>query len=224
MCISGRAPWRACGSGDINNCEQLDVYERLDCLLPASLAAPTLPPPPPLPGPPPSWPPSSWRRSVDESSLSLALIGACALIWLAFAIAMLRQQRRICRAVQDVNCKRERALGRAIQMLPTKIHVAPRPSERDGSTRNTSRRDEACAVCLGEFAAGEELRVLPCGHTYHTACIDKWLHHKAASGAPSCPLCLAVAVELPESVAQSEAAGAFSGVVVAPTLARAGTP
>ena len=136
-------------------------------------------------------------------------------------------QRRRRRSVEDAASKREQALSRAIQMLPTRIHVASHTSKRGGSaadaTTHASPREETCAVCLGEFAAGEELRVLLCGHAYHTACIDKWLHRKAATGAPSCPLCLAVVVELPEAT-PSEAAGALSGVVVTPTSLRADTP
>ncbi|XP_050218612.1 RING-H2 finger protein ATL80-like [Mercurialis annua] len=42
-----------------------------------------------------------------------------------------------------------------------------------------------CAICLGEFAAGDEVRVLPqCGHGFHVGCIDTWL--KSHSSCPSC--------------------------------------
>lgn len=44
---------------------------------------------------------------------------------------------------------------------------------------------EDCAICLAEFATGEEIRVLPqCGHGFHVGCIDMWL--ESHSSCPSC--------------------------------------
>ncbi|MED6194885.1 hypothetical protein PIB30_032667 [Stylosanthes scabra] len=49
-----------------------------------------------------------------------------------------------------------------------------------------------CAICLSEFASGDEIRVLPqCGHGFHVACIDTWLG--SHSSCPSCRQVLAVA-------------------------------
>ncbi|EEF29897.1 protein with unknown function [Ricinus communis] len=49
-----------------------------------------------------------------------------------------------------------------------------------------------CAICLGEFAQGDEVRVLPqCGHGFHVGCIDTWLG--SHSSCPSCRQILVVA-------------------------------
>ncbi|XP_020219817.1 RING-H2 finger protein ATL80 [Cajanus cajan] len=48
-----------------------------------------------------------------------------------------------------------------------------------------------CAICLTEFAAGDEIRVLPqCSHGFHVACIDAWL--RSHSSCPSCRQILVV--------------------------------
>ncbi|CAI5527751.1 unnamed protein product [Closterium sp. Naga37s-1] len=42
-----------------------------------------------------------------------------------------------------------------------------------------------CAVCLSDFADGEQLRcLLPCAHRFHVACIDCWLLSHT-----TCPVC-----------------------------------
>lgn len=33
--------------------------------------------------------------------------------------------------------------------------------------------EDACVICLDEFALGEQIRKLPCGHEYHCECIGK---------------------------------------------------
>jgi hypothetical protein len=45
-----------------------------------------------------------------------------------------------------------------------------------------------CAVCLDEFAAGDVLAHLPCGHRFHWACALPWLEGAVSN---SCPFCRA---------------------------------
>ncbi|KAF5192880.1 receptor-like protein [Thalictrum thalictroides] len=42
-----------------------------------------------------------------------------------------------------------------------------------------------CAICLEDYSVGERLRVLPCHHKFHAACVDAWL----TSWRTFCPVC-----------------------------------
>jgi len=44
--------------------------------------------------------------------------------------------------------------------------------------------DPVCSICLGNFVDGEDCRMLPCLHVFHTACIDHWFNVSQ-----ECPLC-----------------------------------
>ncbi|KAK3375672.1 hypothetical protein B0T24DRAFT_548948 [Lasiosphaeria ovina] len=49
----------------------------------------------------------------------------------------------------------------------------------------SASQHNCCAVCTDGFGADDDVRVLPCRHTFHQACIDPWLLNKAAT----CPIC-----------------------------------
>jgi len=42
-----------------------------------------------------------------------------------------------------------------------------------------------CSVCLETLVNGDELRTIPCMHSFHVHCIDTWLRTK-----PNCPVCM----------------------------------
>lgn len=45
---------------------------------------------------------------------------------------------------------------------------------------------EECRICLCELESEDDARALPaCGHTFHAACVERWL----SSSKASCPLC-----------------------------------
>jgi len=73
------------------------------------------------------------------------------------------------------------------------------PGEATSSSRQDKEEEEeeaTCAICLMEFLEGDELRTLPCSHSYHLECIDRWLTHNIEDRIelPSCPLCKAVPI------------------------------
>ena len=91
------------------------------------------------------------------------------------------------------------ALQRAVEQLPTRTHAAI--AEEDVSTVPST--DVECVVCMEPYEEGEVLKDLPCGHTFHAACIDAWLlgkgraPPKAPPTLPTCPLCKAAPVDVP---------------------------
>lgn len=69
-----------------------------------------------------------------------------------------------------------RDVERAITALPVFVH-----------STSVAAAVAECAICIAEFADGEEGRLLPrCGHRFHTRCVDTWFRFHA-----TCPLCRA---------------------------------
>eukprot|EP00397_Hematodinium_sp_SG-2012_P015516 GEMP01015801.1.p1 GENE.GEMP01015801.1~~GEMP01015801.1.p1 ORF type:complete len:350 (-),score=52.59 GEMP01015801.1:1744-2793(-) len=74
----------------------------------------------------------------------------------------------------------------------------PSPTRPAGATRSqichikvgrvvhhSSQIGETCAICIEDFKISEIVRYLPCSHSFHQGCIDKWLMRQSV-----CPLCL----------------------------------
>jgi hypothetical protein len=79
---------------------------------------------------------------------------------------------------------------RALEEIPVVVVVAQDPAGSGGGAgaEDGSEEPGECAVCLAEYAGGEEVRVLPaCRHGFHRACVDRWLLTRA----PTCPVCRA---------------------------------
>lgn len=57
--------------------------------------------------------------------------------------------------------------------------------EAEGSAEASPAGGElGCSICTEDFTTGEDVRVLPCHHKYHPACIDPWLLNVSGT----CPL------------------------------------
>lgn len=54
----------------------------------------------------------------------------------------------------------------------------------DKSEVRSGDGDLGCSICTEDFTRGEDVRVLPCNHKYHPACIDPWLLNVSGT----CPL------------------------------------
>ncbi|OAL23718.1 hypothetical protein AYO20_10923 [Fonsecaea nubica] len=48
-------------------------------------------------------------------------------------------------------------------------------TELNGAPVLDGERGLRCSICTEDFSIGEQVRLLPCSHKYHPACIDPWL-------------------------------------------------
>jgi len=76
--------------------------------------------------------------------------------------------------------------------------------------------DQMCSICTDEFEFGEDIRLLPCNHMFHPACVDPWLLDISGT----CPLCR---IDLNPTTASTDApttgaADSTSAVALAPPL------
>ncbi|KAH9188439.1 hypothetical protein AeNC1_009589 [Aphanomyces euteiches] len=73
--------------------------------------------------------------------------------------------------LQQAELNTRGASMRLISQLPTRIY-------------EMESKAQECLVCRYNFATGDEIRTLPCFHTYHSECIDPWLRINKV-----CPVC-----------------------------------
>lgn len=67
--------------------------------------------------------------------------------------------------------------------------LAKEEEEKESSVPSFAPKDDedtamSCSICLELYVDGEQLRVLPCMHQFHSECVDKWLRRYAR-----CPIC-----------------------------------
>lgn len=75
-----------------------------------------------------------------------------------------------------------------------------------------------CSICLDDFAPGQRVRQLPCGHIFHSTCIARWLVERNAV----CPLCKldVFEEEEEESSSSSEEEEAQADPLISETVTR----
>lgn len=48
----------------------------------------------------------------------------------------------------------------------------------------------SCSICCEDYKCGDDLRILPCNHSFHLECIDRWFLSSANNPKPlTCPYC-----------------------------------
>jgi hypothetical protein len=56
-----------------------------------------------------------------------------------------------------------------------------------GQDRCWIHKGPQCSVCLGAMAVQQANRTLPCGHEFHSRCVDRW--KRSCPTDPTCPMC-----------------------------------
>lgn len=59
------------------------------------------------------------------------------------------------------------------------------PLESSTSGAELTTTCTTCSICIEDYESGERIRLLPCGHAFHTECILPWLTNRQGC----CPLC-----------------------------------
>jgi hypothetical protein len=68
--------------------------------------------------------------------------------------------------------------------------------------------DEICVVCLQSIGESVACRMVHCGHTFHSVCIQKWLVLK-----PACPICRSEIVSCQHGCLEAHDSMVLSGVI-----------
>jgi len=144
-----------------------------------------------------------WSMENGESVLNgtvgsiLIALGSASFVITTFHLIILCRTHNRVRVTNQIPQRQEEARSVNIPVLPhlIPIHTYQKKKKSDDGVAPEGEDDEdcTCAVCLGEFEEGEELRTLPeCMHSFHVACIDPWLSSRS-----SCPVCRAHATPSP---------------------------
>ncbi|OWM79022.1 putative RING-H2 finger protein ATL71 [Punica granatum] len=72
-----------------------------------------------------------------------------------------------------------------IRSYPRLLYAEAMATKAQQSPRYSSTDTSCCSICLMDYKAADELRVLPeCSHLFHQKCVDPWLRLHA-----TCPVC-----------------------------------
>ncbi|KAJ1397307.1 Zinc finger, RING-type [Sesbania bispinosa] len=110
-----------------------------------------------------------------------------------FLVADLTSQMGRSQLLQELNKKPPGLTQEALDCLHLEVFSS-------GETRLESRVLQDCGICLESFTDGDELIRLPCGHKFHSACLDPWI--RCCGDCPYCRRCIVVNIHSPKNEAE----------------------
>ncbi|KAG5078000.1 hypothetical protein JHK82_056695 [Glycine max] len=116
----------------------------------------------------------------ENSAWSIMAISFISLLAMSAVLAT-------CFFVRKHRIRRERpraSLVREFHGMSSRL-VKAMPSLVFTSVLEDNCTSRTCAICLEDYCVGEKLRILPCCHKFHAACVDSWL----TSWRTFCPVC-----------------------------------
>ena len=86
--------------------------------------------------------------------------------------------------VREVTPEDYEFLLRLDESVPTKTVSDSRLASLREDRTSEQHAHESCGVCLENYEVGQTRKILPCGHAFHSNCIDTWLGQSSTK----CPL------------------------------------
>lgn len=80
--------------------------------------------------------------------------------------------------------------AKEVEKLPTFRFEAAAFNDTQQNGEQFVDGERKCLVCQCDYESNEELRRLPCGHCFHSGCVDQWL--KDRDSCPYCRQCIVV--------------------------------
>ena len=87
-------------------------------------------------------------------------------------------------AVPNSTANEESKQTNSVTEVESGLGPAQADSIKSGQEAAKKGGELGCSICTEDFTTGEDVRVLPCHHKYHPACIDPWLLNVSGT----CPL------------------------------------
>jgi hypothetical protein len=79
------------------------------------------------------------------------------------------------------------------------LDLAQQIPSRAIRTKDISRCENDCSICLESFRLRQHIKELPCGHMFHKNCIDRWVARSEVCPCCRCNISAVMLLKAPEA-------------------------